>query len=169
MSMELYGSRHDSYADMAHYGVKGMKWGVRRAARRDAKETARAKMFYGEGAGTRRKLIKATVAERSKDPMYKEEYEKYLSKQDMARHASAAKRERKTKTAYKSTTKTGRGIINILNGNSMAANATAVTVMSAYAVAHQTGADKVVAAHARDSYRAAKVAVKAWQIKREFS
>lgn len=39
---------------LIHYGVKGMKWGVRRRAKKDAKEYARAKMFYGEGAGTRR-------------------------------------------------------------------------------------------------------------------
>lgn len=30
MSVELYGSHHDQYAEMYHYGVKGMKWGVRR-------------------------------------------------------------------------------------------------------------------------------------------
>lgn len=41
-------------AYLAHHGVKGMKWGVRRHARKDAKEMARAKMFHGEGAGTRR-------------------------------------------------------------------------------------------------------------------
>lgn len=45
---------------LEHYGVKGMKWGVRRnnyegasartnrEASKDAKEFARAKMFYGE-------------------------------------------------------------------------------------------------------------------------
>ena len=36
---------------LAHYGVKGMKWGVRRAARKDANEFAAAKMYYGKGAG----------------------------------------------------------------------------------------------------------------------
>lgn len=30
MSVELYGSYHDAYAEMYHHGVKGMKWGVRR-------------------------------------------------------------------------------------------------------------------------------------------
>ena len=30
---------------LAHYGVKGMKWGVRRAARKDANEFAAAKMY----------------------------------------------------------------------------------------------------------------------------
>ncbi len=51
---------------LQHYGVKGMKWGVRRnrpegvsrrtnrEAKKDAKEYTKAKMYYGEGAGTRR-------------------------------------------------------------------------------------------------------------------
>ena len=46
------------HSELMHYGVKGMKWGVRRRARRDAKEFTQAKMYYGEGAGNRRKLIK---------------------------------------------------------------------------------------------------------------
>lgn len=52
------------HSELMHYGVKGMKWGVRRRARRDAKEFTQAKMYYGEGAGNRRKLIKATVKAR---------------------------------------------------------------------------------------------------------
>ena len=68
--------------ELFHYGVKGMKWGVRKTqkqAKKDAKEFARAKMFYGEGAGTRRKLIKNTVQERSKDPVYKKAFDEALS------------------------------------------------------------------------------------------
>jgi hypothetical protein len=95
---------------LAHFGVKGMKWGQRkgampgvssktnRAAKKDAKEFARAKMFYGEGAGTRRKLIKATVEAKSKkDPSYKKAFDSHLGNQDMASQASKARGERKRK------------------------------------------------------------------------
>lgn len=43
------------HSELMHYGGKGMKWGVRRRARRDAKEFTQAKMYHGEGAGNRRK------------------------------------------------------------------------------------------------------------------
>ena len=88
--------------ELYHHGVKGQKWGVengppyplgsgmsertaRSRAKKDAKEYARAKMFYGEGAGNRRKLIKNIVAERSKDPTYKQAFEESLAKQNAAK------------------------------------------------------------------------------------
>jgi hypothetical protein len=108
----------DSYLE--HYGVKGMRWGVRnertpgvsrktdRDAAKDAAEFSRAKMYYGKGAGTRRKLIKATVEAKSKkDPAYATAFQAHLSKQDMSRHASKARSERsrtdKADTIKKST------------------------------------------------------------------
>lgn len=125
MSYEIYMS---PFCELYHHGIRGQKWGVRRyqnsdgtyteegqrrrsisqviveskakrSARKDAKEFARSKMYYGEGAGNRRKLIKAAVEERSKDPVYKAEYDKALAKQDMANHAAKARIERNTRDA----------------------------------------------------------------------
>jgi hypothetical protein len=97
----------DEEAYLDHHGVKGMHWGSRkgtatgasravdRHAQRDAKEFARAKAFYGEGAGTRRKLIKATVEGKSKRlPGYQKAFDHHLSKQDSSKHASKAVSER---------------------------------------------------------------------------
>ena len=84
-----------SHSELMHYGVKGMKWGVRRRARRDAKEYTLARMYYGEGAGNRRKLIKAKV------------------KTDMSKRASQAQRQRGRKNVRNSTGKTVRGVGNI--------------------------------------------------------
>lgn len=132
---------------LAHYGIKGMKWGVRRAARKDAKEFARAKMFYGEGAGTRRKLIKAKVTSNSKkDPYYKSEFEKALAEQDMGKHAAKAKRERKRKDTSAAVAKTTRGIINQAVGNIGRVSAASAVI---YGVAHATGVDKQVANYAK--------------------
>lgn len=93
---------------LEHYGVKGMQWGVRKApgvsgrvnrdAAKDAKEFARAKQFYGKGAGTRRKLIKAKVEEKSKrSGDYKKAFDHHLNSQDMSKHSDKAVAERKSK------------------------------------------------------------------------
>lgn len=91
---------------LEHFGVKGMQWGVRnnnsgiphktnKAAQKDAEEFARAKMFFGNGAGTRRKLINASVtAKKAKDPLYAKAFDSHLAKQDMSTHAQKARSER---------------------------------------------------------------------------
>ena len=158
--------------ELMHFGVKGQKWGVRRyqnkdgsltpagkkhyskQAKKDAKEYARAKMFYGEGAGNRRKLIKAQVEERSKNnPYYKEEFDRYLSEQDMAAHANAAKRERHVKDAKNTAGKTARGIyhLTVQDGAKVAAGL-AIT----YGILHATGLDKVAVSKGKEA--ASKVA-----------
>jgi hypothetical protein len=111
---------------LAHYGVKGMRWGQRKAdipgvsrrtsreAKKDATEFAKAKMFFGEGAGTRRKLIKATVESKAKkDPSYKKAFDHHLANQDLGKRASQARGERKRKDTQKTVAKTARGVKNL--------------------------------------------------------
>lgn len=165
---------------LMHHGIKGQKWGVRRyqnpdgsltpagkkrlnrtdrkydkLAKKDAKEFARAKMFYGEGAGNRRKLIKNTVEQRRKDNAhYSEAFDKYLSEQDMADHAEKAKKERAIRSTKNSVTKTGRGLINASMGNIGRASASAAAI---YTVAHVTGIDQQISSFMQEKIRNIKI------------
>lgn len=148
---------HSDEDVVMHFGVKGMRWGVRKSdipgvsrktsrdAEKDAKEFARAKMFYGNTAGTRRKLIKATVEGKSKrDPSYKKAFDHHLENQDMERHASKAKGERKRKNVRDSTAKTARGVSHMLRGNAQYASAAAAMLVGGALYARKAGIDKVV-------------------------
>ena len=111
---------------------------TRRTAQKDAKEFAEAKMFYGEGAGNRRKLIKNTVEQRSKDSYYKKAFDYYLENQDMAKAAEKARIKRTTTDTKKNTVRAAKTIVK------MASTITA-TAATAYYLAHQTGVDKIIA------------------------
>ena len=156
---------------IAHHGIKGQKWGIRRyrnedgtlteagrkryektqdrQAKKDAKEYARARMYYGEGAGTRRKQIKAVVDQRSKDPFYKKQFESYLKNQDMSEHATKARAERKVRDAASWTGKTAKGIGNLIVGNAVPVATSAVAI---YSLARMTGLDEIAIQKGKEIY-----------------
>lgn len=147
----------NSNEDLLHFGIQGMHWGQRkndalgvsrstnRDASKDAKEFARAKAFYGEGAGTRRKLIKQTVEGKSrKSADYKKAFDHHLSNQDSSKHVDKARAERKRKNAVNSTTKTARGIRHVINGNAQYASLAAAMIAGGAMAAHRAGIDKVI-------------------------
>lgn len=153
---------------IAHYGIKGQSWGVRRFqnedgtlteegkkrygyydkpdgtkdynrinkdAANDAREYARAKAYYGDGAGTRRKKIKNQISERMKDPDYKKAFDEQMKSQNMEEHQKAANRERKWEDTKESVGKTARGVKNLLLGVGSAS----IAALSIYSVAKYTG------------------------------
>lgn len=97
---------------LSHHGIKGMHWGMRKEvdsaiadvpkktrklAASDAEEFTRAKLFYGKGAGTRRKLIKAHVAARKeRDPLYAKAFDHFVSKTNLSKRADQARKQRKS-------------------------------------------------------------------------
>lgn len=118
-----------------------------RQARLDAREYARAQMFYGEGAGVRRKLIQATVDSRAhQDPAYARSFHQELASQDMAEHARKAQTERHRKDRSAALSRNVKGI---LSGNSRSLNTGVLVLGLAVYVAHQTGYDKVLIAKGR--------------------
>lgn len=154
---------------LAHFGVKGMRWGVRkdaapgvrsstnREAKKDANEFARAKMFYGEGAGTRRKLIKATVESKAKkDPDYKKAFDHHVNNQDLGKRASQARGERRRKDVVSKTGKTARGAYRSLTGGFGSVSMASAAVAGAYLVAKNRGYDQVLANAARRTYNSVR-------------
>ena len=156
---------------LAHYGVKGMRWGVRkddlpegvsartsREASKDAREFARAKMFYGQGAGTRRKLIKAKVeAKMAKDPSYKKAFDHHLAKQDLGKHASKARSERRRKDVTSTTTKTVKGAHRQLTGGFGNVSLAGAALAGGVVAARRANLDKVLADAAVTKYKQARM------------
>lgn len=112
---------------LEHFGVKGMRWGSRKSsevsrsvnkhAKRDAKEYARAQAFYGQGAGTRRKLIKQTVDGKSKRlPGYSTAFHKHLAEQDTSKHAEKAVSERHSIDRKEKTSKRAGALARRITG-----------------------------------------------------
>lgn len=88
----------DESAALEHYGVMGMKWGVRkdrdtRMANRDAKKRAKAQVDYGAGAGVKRKLMDRKIKQRSKvSAKYAEAYKEAYAKQPHEKLAAKAEK-----------------------------------------------------------------------------
>lgn len=166
--------------ELFHYGVKGMRWGVTRRdidgdgrvdqgslpkglagvpaktsreAKRDSNEHAKAKMFYGEGAGNRRKLINAKVTAKSKDPAYKKAFDYHSEHQDMAKRASQARGMRRRKDVKNTTAKTARGIKNLALKTGAPVTLTAIALYGAY---QNPAVRRTVNNYARTAYTTAR-------------
>lgn len=116
-------------------------------ARRDAREFARSQMYYGEGAGTRRKLISATVESKSqRNDRYARAFRQELANQDMAEHAISARKERERQDRAQMVQRNVRGLVS---GNYQNLT-TGVFIVGAVAYyAHQTGLDQQIYDKAR--------------------
>ena len=144
------GKQRYGYYDKAD-GTKDIKR-LDKDARKDASEYARAKAYYGEGAGTRRKQIKNLISERMKDADYKEAFEKYLSEQNMTEHQKAANRERKAQDVKNATVRTARGVKNFLLGNAVPMTLTAISIGAAL---KYTGVGAKIAQYGRQTFSSA--------------
>ena len=120
---------------------------VMKEAAKDAAEYAAAQMSYGEGAGTRRKLITSAVAYKTERISgYHEAFNKALDAQDPLKHIKSAKRSRMTKDVG---AVTSRNIKAIARGDKNGMSTPIIIAVVAVTVAHQTGYDKKVVAYTK--------------------
>jgi len=127
---------------------------IKREATKDADEYAMAKMFYGEGAGVRRRLIGQTVQFKIANiPGYEDAFQRELAKQDFAKLSRKARRERKVIDTRAAVNKNGKAIVR---GDYRALSLPLFLVVSAGYVAHQTGADKKALEFSKKEYAKTK-------------
>lgn len=138
-----------------------------REARRDAREYARAEMFYGDGAGTRRKLIQATVESKAhKNPVYAQTFHRELQNQDMAEHAAKARKERRHKDLIESTTKDTKAL---MSGRYENVQSTVLVLIVIGYFAHKSGADKRALEEMQKLKTKAEHKYHIWKIKRQLA
>lgn len=130
---------------------------IKREAIKDADEYALAKMFYGEGAGVRRRLINQTVQFKIANiPGYDVAFQQELAKQDFAKLSRKARRERRRIDAAKAVNKNGKALVR---GDYTAMSLPLIAVAGAGYLAHVTGYDKKALAFVKKEYRSTKLRV----------
>lgn len=119
-------------------------------AAKDAYDYGVALMFFGEGAGTRRKLITAVVDQKVEDiPGYAEAFDKAFAKLDQLKIAEIALKERKK---LDRAAKAGKNLRALKRGNIAGLTNGVYLIAGTYMVLRMTGYDKVVEAEARKAW-----------------
>lgn len=130
---------------------------VQKEAARDAYEYARASVFYGEGAGNRRKLIKTSVAAKvATDPTYAVAFDRALAGQDMVHHVQKARRERHRRDVFHAVNKNTR---NAMAGRYTGVNTAVIVLATGAYFAHRNGVDKIVYEKAKVKFARARDSV----------
>lgn len=113
---------------------------ITRDAAKDAAEYAAAQMSYGEGAGTRRKLIESAVAYKiERIPGYQQAFGNAMAHQDVTKHIRNAKRSRRAKDVG---ALASRNIKAVARGDRSGMSTPIIIAIVIGTVAHQTGYDK---------------------------
>lgn len=116
---------------------------VAKEAAKDAAEYAASQMSYGEGAGTRRKLIASAVAYKTERISgYHEAFNRAYDSQDITKHIKSAKRSRVTKDVG---AVTGRNIRAIARGDKHGMSTPIIIAVVGITIAHKTGYDRKAA------------------------
>lgn len=98
---------------------------LNKQAAQDADKYLSAKMAYGEGSGTRRKLVKAELEEKMKNPEYEKAFQEALARLDTEEYAKKAVVERNQKDAAAKAKKATKAAMNVSLGTVQFANSAA--------------------------------------------
>lgn len=128
---------------------------IDKMAQHDAERWAAAEMFYGEGAGTRRKLMAAEVETKMFDDLeYYNAFHKAYEALNMDKFAKAAVRERQ---AIDRVAKASKNLRAIRTGNYQGLSTGVFAVVGTAYVMHLTGYDKVLLEEGKKAYKKAKI------------
>lgn len=134
---------------------------LKKMAAEDARQWAYAEMFFGEGAGTRRKLLSATIAAKvERISGYHELFQKEYAKQDFSALAIRAAKERR-RIDGSHFIKRNLGALARGDRRGMSNGFAAAVIVAS--VAHTTGYDKKVIEFAKDEYRDVKNRYNQWR------
>lgn len=136
---------------------------LEKMAQQDAEEWGLAEMFFGEGAGTRRKLVGAKVSQRAVDiPGYAEAFDEALAKVNQIEMAEKALSLRRRLDRGSSVKKN----LNAIKSGKLQNLSTSVFVVGGLIyVAHTTGYDKKIEAKAKKLYKDLKSDAKYYKAK----
>lgn len=124
---------------------------IQRQAEKDATEYAAAYMSYGEGAGTRRRLIEGTVEYKMRTiPGYSDAFHKASEKQNMAAHAKKAKTDNRRKNVNASVARNTKAVVT---GKYENVNTGILIVGAAAVLLHKTGYDKKIVEVGKRKYK----------------
>lgn len=131
---------------------------LEKIAKQDAEDYGLALMFFGEGAGTRRKLISAVVDQKVNDiEGYAEAFDNAFGKLNQMEMAEKALAERKK---IDRAAKAGKNLRALKSGNLNNLSTGVFVIVGAVYVAHVTGYDKKIEAETKKLYKKAKIEIK---------
>lgn len=134
---------------------------IEKIAAQDAYDYGFAQMFFGEGAGTKRKLIGTIVDQKMQDiPGYAEAFDAAFGELNQMEIAEAALKHRKY---LDRTAKASQNIRALKNGKLNNLSTGLFVAAGVGIVLHQTGYDKVIEREVKIRYNRAKTEFKIWK------
>lgn len=140
---------------------------LEKQAAQDAVAWISAEMAYGEGAGTRRKLVMQPIQQKlMTDEVYANAFNAAYDKVDLTKYAELAIKERK---AMDRAAKASQNFRALKNGNMNNLTTGLFVVVGVGIVLHKTGYDKVLEKEAKVQWAKAKTEYRVWQARRKLA